>query len=70
MSKIGLRDFEDQAIYDNFDALARALAKKRPDTLKGKYNILNLVYHHIIGKYFLKAYIKTSMGSPIKVNLS
>ena len=36
MAKIGLRSFENDAIFNNFDALAKALVKKRPESLKGK----------------------------------
>lgn len=56
MVKIGLREFGDDQLFSNFDAFARALAKKKPDTIKGKY--------------FLRGYLKTSMGHPVKLDLS
>lgn len=56
MVKIGLREFQDDQLFSNFDAFARALAKKKPEAVKGKY--------------FLRGYIKTSMGRPIKLDLS
>ncbi len=55
LSKIGVKDFDNEAIFKNFDALAVALAKKKPESIKGKF--------------FLKAFIKTSMGPSIKVDL-
>ena len=56
MVKIGLRDFEEAALVQNFDALAKALVSKKPESIKGKY--------------FLRAYLKTTMGIPIKIDLS
>jgi ribosomal protein L1 len=56
MVKIGLREFQDDQLLVNFDALARALAKKKPESIKGKY--------------FVRGYIKTTMGRPIKLDLS
>jgi ribosomal protein L1 len=35
MVKIGLRDFDEAAIFSNFDALAKALVSKRPESVKG-----------------------------------
>lgn len=40
----------------NFDAFARALVKRKPESIKGKY--------------FIRGYIKTTMGQPIKLDLS
>lgn len=56
MVKIGLREFEEDQLYSNFDAFARALVKRKPESIKGKY--------------FLRGYIKTTMGHPIKLDLS
>jgi ribosomal protein L1 len=56
MVKIGLREFQDDQLMTNFDAFARALAKKKPESIKGKY--------------FVRGYIKTTMGRPIKIDLS
>lgn len=56
MVKIGLREFEDDQLFSNFDAFARALVLKKPEAVKGKY--------------FLRGYIKTTMGKPIKLDLS
>jgi ribosomal protein L1 len=55
-SKIGRRDFENNNLFTNFDALMMALIQRKPEVIKGRY--------------FLKGMIKTSMGSPIKVDLS
>lgn len=55
MVKIGLREFEDDKLFVNFDAFARAIAKKKPESIKGKY--------------FLRGYMKTSMGPPVKLDL-
>lgn len=56
MVKIGLREFEEDQLFTNFDAFARALAKRKPESIKGKY--------------FVRGYIKTTMGKPIKLDLS
>ena len=48
MVKIGLRDFNEDQLFSNFDAFARALAKRKPESIKGKY--------------FVRGYIKTTMG--------
>ena len=50
-SKIGLRDFENGALVDNFEALMTSLISKKPESVKGRY--------------FLKGVIKTTMGKPI-----
>lgn len=41
---------------ENFDALAKALVNKKPESLKGKY--------------FVRGYMKSSMGPSVKVDLS
>ena len=56
LNKIGLRNFESEQLHENFNALMLALIDKRPDTLKGRY--------------FLKGMIKSSMGPPIRLDLS
>jgi large subunit ribosomal protein L1 len=56
MVKIGLREFNEEQLFTNFDAFARALVKRKPESIKGKY--------------FVRGYIKTTMGKPIKVDLS
>ena len=56
MNKIGNRSFEPTALKDNLDALMKALAAKKPEAVKGKY--------------FLKATVKTSMGPPLKLDVS
>jgi ribosomal protein L1 len=56
MIKIGLRDFEDDKLFVNLDAFAKALVAKKPEAVKGKY--------------FVRGYIKTTMGKPIKLDLS
>lgn len=55
MNKIGKRDFKEEDLTTNLDAILTAIAKKRPETIKGKY--------------FNKVLIKTSMGPPLKLNL-
>lgn len=55
-NKIGLRSFESAQLHENFDALMMALIHKRPETLKGRY--------------FLKGMVKSSMGPPIRLDLS
>lgn len=35
MVKIGLREFDEQSLFTNFDAVARALAMKKPESIKG-----------------------------------
>lgn len=37
MGKIGLRSFENQALLDNLNAMMSAIARKKPDSIKGKY---------------------------------
>jgi len=56
MVKIGLREFAEDQLMTNFDAFARALVNKKPESIKGKY--------------FVRGYIKTTMGHPIKLDLS
>ena len=41
MVKIGLREFENDQIYQNFDSFAIALAKKKPEIIKGKSKSLS-----------------------------
>ncbi|CDW76960.1 50s ribosomal protein l1 [Stylonychia lemnae] len=56
MVKIGLREFETDSLFQNFDAFAKALASKKPESIKGKY--------------FVRGYVKSSMGPTVKVDLS
>ena len=56
MSKIGLRKFNLDQLEENFESLMMALVDKKPEAIKGRY--------------FMKGMIKTSMGPPIKVDLS
>jgi len=55
MNKIGNRGFEIEDLKKNLDAIMLAIAKKKPETVKGKY--------------FTKAQIKTSMGPPLKLDI-
>jgi large subunit ribosomal protein L1 len=48
MVKIGLREFNEDQLFTNFDAFARALVKRKPESIKGKY--------------FVRGYIKSTMG--------
>lgn len=56
LSKFGMRNFENDSLFENLDALMKAIAKKKPESVKGKY--------------FSNASIKTTMGSPIKMDLT
>lgn len=56
MNKIGNRTFEVDALKDNLNALMKALVMKKPESVKGKF--------------FLKAQVKTSMGPPLKLDIS
>lgn len=56
MGKFGKRDFPDENLQTNLDAFIKAVARKRPETVKGKY--------------LQNAMVKTSMGPTIKVDLS
>ena len=55
MKKIGNRNFKDQDLQSNLNALLTAIAKKKPDSIKGNY--------------FSKAMIKTSMGPLVNLNV-
>ena len=55
MKKIGNRKFKDEDLEQNLKALLHAIAKKRPDSIKGNY--------------FSKAMIKTSMGPLVNLNV-
>ena len=55
MAKIGQRNFSQEDLMTNYDALTMAIAKKRPESVKGKY--------------FIRSSIKTSMGPAVPVNL-
>ena len=55
MNKIGKRSFADTDLHTNLDALMTAIAKRRPETLKGKL--------------FVKASVKTSMGPPLRLDI-
>lgn len=54
-NKIGIRTFDEKALFNNFDALMMALIEKKPESVKGRY--------------FLKAMVKTSMGPTLRLNL-
>lgn len=53
---IGKIDFTDEQLMVNFRELMKALSDRRPATLKGKY--------------FIGAYLKSTMGPRWKINLS
>ena len=55
-SKIGLREFENGALIENFEALMEQLIAKKPESVKGRY--------------FLKGVMKTTMGKPLQLDLS
>jgi len=56
MNKFGKREFTDENLAINLDALLRSIANKRPDSVKGRY--------------LQKAMVKTSMGPTLKLDLS
>lgn len=56
MNKIGMRDFSDKDLLRNTETLLNSIASKKPDTLKGRF--------------FNKGIIKTSMGPPLKLDLT
>ena len=56
MVKIGLREFEGDALFSNLDAFLKALIAKKPEAVKGKY--------------FVRGYLKTSMGPPVKLDVA
>lgn len=56
MVKIGMKDFEEDSLFQNLDAVARALVSKKPESIKGKY--------------FVKGSIKTTMSPAVKLDLS
>ena len=56
MNKIGNRDFEDAQLGENLQAILDSIAKKKPESVKGKF--------------FSKAQVKTSMGPPLKLNIA
>jgi large subunit ribosomal protein L1 len=55
-NKIGKRRFTDDELYSNLDAVMRSIIAKRPPSVKGKY--------------FNKAYLKTSMGPSLRLDLA
>lgn len=56
MNKFGKRDFSDENLQTNLDALLRSIASKRPDSVKGRY--------------MSRALVKTSMGPTLKLDIS
>jgi len=54
-NKIGLRSFSSDQLKVNFNELMLSLIDKRPDSVKGRF--------------FNKAYIKTTMGPNLRLNL-
>lgn len=55
MGKFGKRDFPDENLATNLDAFLKAIARKRPETVKGKY--------------MAHAAVKTTMGPSLKLDL-
>ena len=56
MNKIGIYGFEEKQLLENFEELARAVLRKQPESVKGKY--------------FSSCIIKTGTGRPVKVALN
>ena len=55
MTKLGRREFSNEALSENLDALLKAIAMKRPESVKGRY----------MGR----ALLKTSMGPTLKLDV-
>lgn len=55
MNKIGKRSFSDEDLFVNLDSIMSAIAKRRPESVKGKL--------------FKKALVKTSMGPPLRLEV-
>jgi len=56
MNKFGKRDFTDENLQINLDALLTSIAARRPDSVKGRY--------------MQRAVIKSSMGPTLKLDIS
>lgn len=56
MNKFGKRDFSNESLETNLDALLKSIAHKRPDSVKGRY--------------MQRALVKTSMGPTLKLDLT
>jgi large subunit ribosomal protein L1 len=56
MNKFGKRDFSNENLETNLDALLKSIAHKRPDSVKGRY--------------MQRALVKTSMGPTLKLDLT
>lgn len=55
MGKFGKRDFPDENLANNLDSFLKAIAHKRPESIKGKY--------------MSHATVKTTMGPSLKIDL-
>ena len=55
MNKIGPRTFKDEDLERNLMSYLEAVARRRPESVKGRY--------------FEKATVKTTMGIPVKLNI-
>ena len=56
MNRIGLREFDNDKLEENFEALVHALVSKKPEVIKGRY--------------FMKGMIKSSMGKAIPIDMT
>jgi len=56
MNKIGMRAFDNEDLIRNAEALIHSVASKKPDSVKGRF--------------FKQGIIKTSMGPPLKLDLT
>jgi len=56
MNKIGLRAFDNEKLNENLNALMDAIAKKKPESVKGKF--------------FDRVQLKTSMGPTVKLSVA
>ena len=56
MNKFGKRNFTNENLETNLDALLRSIAQKKPETVKGRY--------------MQRAMVKTSMGPTVKLDLT
>lgn len=56
MNKIGMRDFANEDLQKNAEALIASIASKKPESVKGRF--------------FKAGLVKMSMGPPLKLDLT
>lgn len=55
LNKIGVYRFEDEKVYENFEEITKAILRKKPESLKGRY--------------IKSCIVKTGSGRPVKIDL-